>query len=173
MDKISQCRKIFEQAFGTDDAEFENLLFEKCNKYIKTLECDGKICSMLFALPCKVFLENESYDAVYIYAAATEEQFRGRGYMSALISKITEDSKKLVFLRPASESLISYYEKLGFCRVNAIKSEENFPKATPTAEFLSLVKQIGIKADNSSYTAMYHISSPIKLSGLNFVFTME
>jgi len=173
MNKISECRKIYEQAFGEDDKEFENLLFEKCSEYIKTAEYEGKVRSMLFALPCKIFTDNGEFEAVYIYAAATDEKFRGRGYMSALISQITENADKIVFLRPANDGLIAYYKKLGFLTVDAQKNENELPKAVPLGVFSDLVKQIGFKPDNSSYTAMYHTSSPVELKQLKFVYTME
>ena len=128
---------------------------------------------MLFALPCKIFTDNGEFEAVYIYAAATDEKFRGRGYMSALISQITENADKIVFLRPANDGLIAYYKKLGFLTVDAQKNENELPKAVPLGVFSDLVKQIGFKPDNSSYTAMYHTSSPVELKQLKFVYTME
>lgn len=173
MNKISECRKIYEQAFGTDDKEFESLLFEKCLKYLKTKESGAEICSMLFALPCVITTQDGSFDAVYIYAAATREDMRGRGYMADLISKLTEEKEKTVFLRPANEGLVVFYEKLGFCSINACKKEDVLPKAVPQKEFAELTSALGIKADGSEYIAMYHNSSPCKLKSLNFVFTME
>lgn len=173
MDKLLECKRIYEQAFGDDDKDFENLLFEKCFKYVKTAECDGKVCSMLFALPCVLKTEDKNFEAVYIYAAATHKEFRSRGYMSALISKITDKKDKAAFLRPANDGLISYYSKLGFLTVDAKKSETEYPKLVPIDGFLELVNEIGIKADNSCYTAMYHNSLEIKPKQLEFIFTME
>ena len=173
MDKLLECKRIYEQAFGDEDKDFENLLFEKCFKYVKTAECDGKVCSMLFELPCVFKTEDKNFEAVYIYAAATKQEFRGRGYMSELIGEITGKKDKAVFLRPANDGLISYYEKLGFLTVDAQKTDNEYPELVPTDEFLQLVNALGIKADNSRYTAMFHNSLEIKPKQINFIFTME
>lgn len=173
MEKELQCRKIYEQAFGTDDIDFENLIFEKCFKYVKTVETDGEICSMLFALPCVINTQRGSFDSVYIYAAATREDLRGRGYMASLISKITEKNDKIIFLRPANGGLVAFYEKLGFCTVKAHKSENTLPNAKPVKEFAELTAGLGITADKSEYTAMYHRASPYKLESLDFIYSME
>ena len=173
MDKLLECKKIYEQAFSSDDSEFEGLLFEKCFKYVKTVEQDGEVFAMLFALPCILKLESQSFNAVYIYAAATREDKRGKGYMRTLIDGVISEQNAVVFLRPANDGLIAFYEKLGFWTVPAIKAENAFSEILPAKEFAELAQTLDIEADNSTYTAMYHKSATCKLDGLNFIYTME
>lgn len=55
---------------------------------------------------------------VYLYAAATLPEYRGRGIMTELISYANNDARQngasFCALMPASRSLFSYYEKSGY-----------------------------------------------------------
>ncbi len=173
MNKLTECKKIYEQAFGCDDLEFENLLFEKCFKYLKTYAMDNSICAMLFALPTTIETIDGCMDAVYIYAAATREDLRGRGYMTKLINEVLKESSKTAFLRPANDGLVTYYERLGFRVLTAYKKESGLPRAIPTEDFLSLTESLNLKADGSGYTAMYYPCSESELKSLSFIYSME
>lgn len=63
---------------------------------------------------------------LYIYAACTDERFRGRGHFTYLLEKCTEHAEKegfdLLSLIPASETLKYFYKRRGFvlpCKLSA------------------------------------------------------
>ncbi len=70
---------------------------------------DKKIVSQLFLIEGEL-----SGDTVgYIYAAATDKEYRGKGYMAELINRAKIKYPRLA-LRPAQDSLYEYYERFGF-----------------------------------------------------------
>ncbi len=79
---------------------------------------DGDAVSMAFLLPAVLQNGNERLRMRYLYAAATDPSLRGQGVFAGLFAyavKFAEaDGCAGVFLRPASERLANYYERLGF-----------------------------------------------------------
>lgn len=74
----------------------------------------SEIVGMLFALPQTLKAETE-HKAVYFYAIATKEAYRGRGICRNLMAyaerHVDADCCMLV---PASDSLFSFYKSLGY-----------------------------------------------------------
>lgn len=169
MDK-DLCLALYREAFPEPDLTFEEALFKYCFKYCHYIKENDKVISMLFALPCKFVSANEKCDCVYIYAAATLREYRGKGYMARLMEKVKNENDFL-FLRPANSSLIAFYEKIGFKTVNAQKSKE-LPCITPDEQFAELLKYFPEDENEEEYTAMY-ICENKSLSKLNFIYTME
>ena len=112
MNKIDIIKNIYRNCFGVDE-EFENSLFENCQKDLKCLEKNGTVVSFLFALPCKVKQNNSEISAVYVFAAATDQNHRNKGYMAELL-ELTKKEFNHIVLRPANENLIGFYKKFGF-----------------------------------------------------------
>ena len=110
-----QCKKLYIEAFK-DDLEFTELLFDTLfDTSCRYLLNNDKVVSMLFAVDVKL---NES-KGKYVYAVATDENMRGKGYMRILFDKITDEFSKdydFLCLKPMSDSLFLFYEKLGFER---------------------------------------------------------
>lgn len=88
-----------------------------------TRECivaaaDGRAVSMAFLLPATLRNGDERLRMRYLYAAATDPSLRGQGVFANLFAYAAEVAKADgcagVFLRPASERLARYYERLGF-----------------------------------------------------------
>ena len=173
MNREITCRKIYRQAFCDPDTAFEDILFEHCFKYSKTLELDEDTVSILFALPCSLVCDNEKKPAIYIYAAATDKAFRGKGYMSHLIEKLKNDTEKIIFLRPANESLIGFYEKLGFKTISTYNQKENSLRLEPEEGFKKLVKKSGLPDDTEDFTLMYYSKSEEINERVYFVNSME
>ena len=97
--KYKALREIYREAFG-DDGGFEDRLFSICGEYLRSVSCGEEAAAMLFALPCKIDVGKESFDAYYLYAAATKKKYRGRGYMSGLI----EELKKHIKIEPVRQN---------------------------------------------------------------------
>lgn len=109
--------RIYKEAFG-ESPEFDDLFFDEFGACAETLSKDGKTVSLLFKIPCEI--NGKKY--YYVYAAATEKNMRGRGYMSALLQKVKKSSDAPLFLVPSKESLVKFYEKCGFCARRAVSS---------------------------------------------------
>ncbi len=92
------------------------------------------LCSMLISVSISYKYEEISEKASYFYAVTTKDEFRGNHISAKLMEYaekiLCEDGTQLFFLVPASDTLVHYYEKLGykittFCERSVIKPENN------------------------------------------------
>lgn len=130
---MNDCRRLYHEAFS-DDEEFENELFSNCFSYCKILKKEAKTVSMFFLLPCEI----DGKKCEYLYGATTAFDERGKGYMSELIKNNIGSTP--IFLRPANESLIPFYENLGFKKLKADTSTHPLT-ITPQENFKNLEKE--------------------------------
>lgn len=165
------CREIYRQAFCDENSEFEDNLFSLCYKYCKTLNIEGNPVSMLFSLPCNLVENGQKTDAFYIYAAATLENHRGKGYMQKLINNVLNCNDAFFFLRPSTDSLIEFYRKLGFKEVKTSLKNSSCPKIYPKENFDKLINT-GIECDKTDFVLMYYKEQK-ELYNLNFSYSME
>ena len=157
--------EIYEESFGVDK-EFETELF-KCK--IETLKVNGKTVSELFLLPCNIIKNGESYPANYVFAVATKQTERKKGYMEKLLKRVC-DNDKILILRPSSEHLIRYYKKFGFTVHTASDKDNTSFFIEPIGEFRTLIK-FADETNDGEFTLMSK-NSPIDLNGVSFKFTM-
>ncbi|MBR2418432.1 MAG: GNAT family N-acetyltransferase [Clostridia bacterium] len=76
-----------------------------------------KIVSCFYLLPSEILCNGKSYSGYYLYAAATKESCRGKGYMGGLIKEAINELREkadFISLVPADEGLYSYYSRFGF-----------------------------------------------------------
>ncbi len=170
MDK-KLCINLYKQAFGSDEPDFETALFDNCFECCRYIKQGETIIAMAFLLPCTLKTENQTTDAFYIFAAATDLKYRNMGYMSKLIEDFKLCDKPL-FLRPANDSLIEFYKRLGFSPIKAKKCEA-IPYLKPRSSFKELANLFYEDATGEEYTAMYFCKDTITLESLNFIYTME
>lgn len=119
---VKELRELWSEVFHDEDwyldLFFKNI-FDRKNTLVGKTE--GKIVAMLYMVPYKLKYENSVYDIMYLYALATNKDFRKKGIMKRLIKKSEEIVESLgyigSFLVPAEESLVSYYENMGFDKV--------------------------------------------------------
>lgn len=117
---------LWESAFG-DTRETVEAFFRLCAVSENTLvaQADGKVRAALYLLENQLQVHNDVYCAAYIYAAATERDYRKNGLMTALLAFAEEIASRrqfdFLFLTPADEGLFSYYGKRGF--VNAFAKQ--------------------------------------------------
>lgn len=160
----NQCRNIYISRFS-DDGVFSKHLFEKCSENIEYIEEKGEIVSFLFLLPCEI----EGERAKYIFAAATKEECEGKGYMSNLLKRVIE-KENLLFLRPANEKLVGFYERFGFKLINATAKDNSFPNLKPQGNFKNLTQKIEPDEDDE-YPFMY--LSETEFSKVYFEYSMD
>lgn len=173
MSTKAYCRDIYRQAFHDPDTVFEDLLFDTCGNYCQTLKAGGRVVSMLFALPCDITFENRTEDGIYIYAAATLKEYRGKGYMNRLLENVKSTTQSLIFLRPATEPLIGFYKKAGFTEIKTKNSTKEYPFVTPKLGYAELLSKTKISEDKEDFTVMYYSKSKTELKDIYFVNSME
>ena len=110
-----QCKELYLKAFE-DDLEFTELLFDTLfESSCRYLLEEQRVVSMLFAIDVSF----NSTRGKYVYAVATDENKRGKGYMRILFDRIAREYGNefdFLCLRPMNEGLFEFYEKLGFQR---------------------------------------------------------
>lgn len=161
---ISRLKEIWQEAFGNEE-NFTEDFFTYAFSGEETL-CymeNGQILGVLYMLPCRIMAASGKEEkAYYFYALATAEQFRGRGIMGKLIRHAQEEIKEqgchTIFLIPASEGLISYYEQFGFdqliCPVTYVLRQEEPERILEEAMGVSVEeasfeerKALGVRTD--------------------------
>lgn len=119
---------LWHEVFG-DSYDFIDSFFEKRYESAVVFEKDSAVVSALHLLKCECILGDKKFTALYIYAAATLEEHRSKGYMKELITWVAENSKcDCILLVPAEKSLFGYYERFGFvpfgrCAVEKCRSD--------------------------------------------------
>ena len=107
-------RALYMEAFPGEDIAFVDALFAKgFPHHLVAMGDNGKLVSMLFALPYPIATENGTIHAQYIYGVATDKDYRGKGYAKRLLTEVAARGTP-VFLRPMSPSLFAFYESAGF-----------------------------------------------------------
>lgn len=111
--------ELWVNVFG-DEREYIELLFPYGNTVCDVFAVfDGdKISSALYLLDCSLTFNGGQYNGKYLYAAATDDKYRGRGLIASLIDEAQLFCKNsgidFISLVPANEGLYNYYERFGF-----------------------------------------------------------
>lgn len=142
-----QALNLYKKVFSEDSEEFARAFtqryFDKCCRYSLL---DGKMVGMLYLLDCTVCDRDKTYQAVYLYAAATLPEYRNRGVMTELINSVLNSENKTVITKPATKELFGFYEKFGFevCSFKDDYPEKDFLKndLIKTDEYISKREEI-------------------------------
>lgn len=163
--------QIYKEAFGEDD--FSLQLFSKYFEFCKVLKNGENVVAITFLFPCEILTEKKTYNALYLFAVATDTKYRNKGYMTKLLENIKkEDSDKILFLKPSNDGLIKFYEKQGFYTVKAKSSREGKKRVVLGKALYNLSKGES-EANNSIYDLMCFYTEKIDLNGISFADTME
>lgn len=109
-------RALYEEVFSEDSKNFVDYYYEEKVKdnQIYVVEEDGGIRAMLHLNPYQLVVNGSKKDVNYIVAVATQETYRKRGYMDALLKKslndMYADGETFTFLMPASEQIYLPYD---------------------------------------------------------------
>lgn len=113
----NKTRKLWEDIFKEDTREFLDYYYsvKTATNEIYVIEKEQKIVSMLHLNPYPMRIGDEIYQTHYIVAVATDERYRKRGYMAALLNYAVQVMKErgepFTFLMPAAEAI---YRPFGF-----------------------------------------------------------
>ena len=147
---INVTMEAFDEPFSTVKFVFENRIDFNCCYVCKVC---GKIVSAVHMFPMDLKLSGKIFKSFYVYGACTLPKYQGKGYMTRLLNFVEEDLKgknrDFVFLVPETESLIKFYEKLGFKNFFKTKTAE-----FSNDEFKNLCKEKTEKEINFSYFSL-------------------
>lgn len=117
--KIDKVRAIFEEAFR-DDPSWNKWFFDHVydDEDAMLLTRGGNVVSTLMLQRYKFRYCDTDVPMAYIFGAATAEAYRGKGYMTELMTEALRESYDrgdfFVSLVPAHHNLYYYYDKFGF-----------------------------------------------------------
>lgn len=117
--QVDELKKLWIDTFG-DTKEYVNTFFDKfyIPDNVIVYKENGKIVSSLYMIDYCLKYNDKYYKIMYLYALATDNEYRCKGIMSMLIDKADKimHNKGYVgaFLIPAEESLYDYYGRFGF-----------------------------------------------------------
>lgn len=109
-------RPLWEEVFSEDTKAFLDYYYyiKARDNQIYVVEEDGQICSMLQLNPYLMKVEESEFPTAYIIAVSTKEDYRGRGFMGALLRKSLSDMYEakmpFTFLMPAAEAIYTPYD---------------------------------------------------------------
>lgn len=110
-------RNLWEDIFEEDTPKFLDYYYsvKTSENEIYVIEEDDKIVSMLHLNPYQMRIRDKVYQTHYIVAVATDESYRKRGYMAALLNHVMQEmqdrGEPFTFLMPAAEAI---YKPFGF-----------------------------------------------------------
>lgn len=109
-------RPLWEVVFPEDTKQFlDYYYFIKARENeIYVIEEDDAIRSMIQLNPYTITLGGHSFPARYIIAVATQEEYRGRGYMRRLLQRtmqeMYDEKMPITFLMPAAEAIYAPHD---------------------------------------------------------------
>lgn len=112
----AQTRPLWEEVFPEDTKEFLDYYYfiKTRENEIYVIEEDEEIRSMLQLNPYLLQVEENQFPCHYIIAVATQEAYRKRGYMGALLRQSMQDmyarKEPFTFLMPAAEAIYTPYD---------------------------------------------------------------
>lgn len=121
---------LWQEAFGDTEEDIQFFIDDCKNKSVLTLYDDNELCAMLFLVDADV--NGNKYK--YIYAACTFKKFRGKGYMTELLSYAV-NAYHNVLLIPADSKLVTYYRKRNFDKIIEIDNIK-FNECSEIKEYL-------------------------------------
>ncbi len=129
--------RLFREVFHEDPSFCRRIFSHRLEEVFHKRE-QGEIVSFLYAIPFEAKVKGKSRRAVYVYGVGTVEQARGKGYMKEVFQSMEahyKDQVDFYYLVPASESLFSLYETIGYQTGFFLKKELLFPTGNPSLSY--------------------------------------
>ncbi len=112
-------RPLYEHCFD-DSREYTDYYFEKRlpDNAVAVNEINHEIVSAMHIVPKNAFVGSFKTNVMYIYGVGTFQQYRGKGMMKELFSRVLKDMfhdmEAFTYLIPSDEENAKIYRKLGF-----------------------------------------------------------
>lgn len=115
--ELEKTRPLYEMVFR-DTKEYTDYFYQKIQgegKAFAAVSDENEIVAELFLVPKLLSCDDKIIESVYIYGAATKEEYRGQGIMKRLMGEALdyawEKGAELAYLIPVNEKI---YEGMGF-----------------------------------------------------------
>lgn len=122
---IPVLRKLWTQAFGDGDDlldPFFSKLYRPEDTFV--IREDGQAKAMAFQLPVTICEGSRGWRAAYLYAVATDETARGRGFCTELLDYagevLAERGCKALLLVPGEPELRAFYRARGYAGFSTV-----------------------------------------------------
>lgn len=117
---------LWTQVFGDSDDFVRAYMLHPTHAESMLVDVDNdKVTAMLSMLPIQLMVDTLSVPGRYIYAVATDPDYRGQGKARALVDYCHHDmcarEEYVSVLVPSNASLFDYYEKLDFATAFSIR----------------------------------------------------
>ncbi len=135
--ELATYKRLFREVFF-ESPEFCDKIFSHRLDTVFDKRENGEIVSFLYAIPFSGKIAGQACRAVYVYGVGTVPNARGKGYMKEVFQKMEaffQDSVDFYYLVPASESLFSLYETIGYKTGFYLKKELLFSKKNPELSY--------------------------------------
>lgn len=161
-----------------DEKSYIELIFSEgsADSILCFAETDGdKVVSAFYLLKTYLYFNNKCYNGYYLYAAATDNSYRGKGIMSKLIKEAQDCCEKsgsdFISLVPSEASLYSYYKRSGFigsmyCVEKAVTAPEA-ERAISADEYYSR-RKLQINYFNFDEKSFSYAADCLKAAGFGF-----
>ncbi|MCL2884172.1 MAG: GNAT family N-acetyltransferase [Oscillospiraceae bacterium] len=112
----TKLKKLWRACFPYDPPAFIDAFFERLYPLAQCFceRADGRVVSVLYGIPAAL----DGQKLLYIYAAGTHPDYRGRGLMGALLRRAHETARAegyaAAFLKPGEDGLFDYYARFGY-----------------------------------------------------------
>lgn len=122
---IPSLKSLWQEAFGDSDG-FVELFFKTAfsSERCRIIRADGEVAAALYILDCSVGEKK----LAYIYAVATMEKYRGKGFCKKLMNDthmfLAKGGYSAALLVPSEASLFKFYSKIGYSISSEIAEAE-------------------------------------------------
>lgn len=150
-------QQLFMEVFSEDPLFCERIFAHRLDTVFDKRE-NGKIVSFLYAIPFLAKVEGRICRAMYVYGVGTVKDARGKGYMKEVFQKMEAcfgDRVDFYYLVPASESLFSLYETIGYKKGFYLKKELLFPERNPDLTYEIREAPLEYHTDYLSYLEQF------------------
>ena len=133
---VPRLKALWQSAFGDDPAVIDQF-FQSLFRPDSTVVCrDGDdAVAMAHWLPMTVCRDGKGWPVAYVYAVATDEAHRGRGYCRDMLEyfarTLPEQGVQGLVLVPGSDSLRQLYRRYGFSDYTAVSLQLWTPVLPP------------------------------------------
>ena len=155
--------EIWSQAFADSKSYIDFFMKKRFSSCVSLVnETQERISSALYLLPGELMIEGNAHKAVYLYAAATIPEDRGKGYMSALLKQAeqtaAERGAEFIALVPGDEKLFDFYSKRGYSTAFSVREITMNKEKINSAENVGYRFSYGILPD---FGALYSLRSKV------------
>ncbi|MCL2816096.1 MAG: GNAT family N-acetyltransferase, partial [Oscillospiraceae bacterium] len=141
---LSGLKELWVEAFGDDEPFIASFLKEYMipGHNAPAAIVEGAVVSALYLLDFPLYSKGQILgDCAYLFAAATKQEYKNRGYMSALVGYAAElcqsRGQHAIFLFPqgGDPKLFDFYSRFGYRSVYAAKKITRRPPRRPAPGF--------------------------------------